>query len=109
MIFFPVYAADYDAQSTILMFDACESLVCLPVLIVDDDELDKADRESIIVSLERTADLDNRIILDGVRGVIEIEDDEGGLNMTAIYFFCIMWVKGKLLSSIGSYLTWYVL
>ena len=66
---------DYDKVSTILTFNKCDTQQCTEIPIVDDmmEEL----TESFSLTLERTPDLDSRITLDPVDGVVEITDNDG--------------------------------
>ena len=66
---------DYGAVDIILMFAVCEIRSCVDVSIVDDMILEKP--ESFNVTLKRTPDLDSKIILDPVSGVVEITDNDG--------------------------------
>ena len=66
---------DYDAVSTILEFGACDTRRCTEILIMDDMRVEQT--KSIPVTLERTSDLDSRIILDPFEGDVEIIDNDG--------------------------------
>ena len=66
---------DYGVVNTILVFAACEMRSCVDVFITDDIILEKD--ESFGITLRRTRDLDSRIILDPVNGVIEVADNDG--------------------------------
>ena len=61
---------DYIGVSTILVFEGCDRQHCVYVTIVDDDILEMP--ELFTVTLERTPGLDDRITLDPVDGVFEI-------------------------------------
>ena len=69
---------DYGAVSTFLMFDSCEMQSCTNITIVDDMVLELL--ESFSVTLERTPGLDDRITLDPIDGVVEINDNDGMLE-----------------------------
>ena len=73
--FFAVSPMDYLALAEVLIFDACETQQCVVVTIVDDvvDEPEEVFR----VALERTIDLDSRIILEPIDGEIIIADNDG--------------------------------
>ena len=58
-----------DSVYTILQFDTCDTRQCTEITIVDDMIV------VIIITLERTPGLDDRITLDPVDGEIEITDD----------------------------------
>ena len=76
---------DYMAPSTILMFDECdrELRLCGNVTIVDDDVVEQ--NESFSVTLKKTPDLDDRITLTRVNGMIHIIDNDGACcNATTI-------------------------
>ena len=68
---------DYLALAEVLIFDACETQQCVVVTIVDDvvDEPEEVFR----VALERTSDLDSRIILEPIDGEIIIADNDGNM------------------------------
>ena len=65
---------DYTAVSVILMFAECETRRCANISIVDDQTLEMT--ESFDISLNRTADLDNRITLNPAEGTIRIIDND---------------------------------
>ena len=71
------FAADYVTTSKILNFTAGQHSKCVSLSIMDDTIAER--EESFYVTLERTPDLDDRIILDpaAVRGLVEIVDDDG--------------------------------
>ena len=71
----PVSPMDYDALSTVLNFDACETRSCVNVTIVDDSVDEQT--EVFAVTLRRSVGLDSRIRLNPVDGVIEITDNDG--------------------------------
>ena len=71
---------DYTALSTIMTFDECETQSCVNITIVDDLALEIV--ESLRITLNSTADLDGRITLDPVDGIIEIVDNDGAYIMT---------------------------
>ena len=66
---------DYEAISTFVRFNACETRSCVNVTIVDDLELEPD--ENFFHTLEMTPGLDSRIELNPTRGEIEIFDDDG--------------------------------
>ena len=72
---FSVAPMDYGTIDTILMFAACQMRSCVDVSIENDTVLENV--ESFDVTLERTSDLDSRITLDPVDGVVEINDNDG--------------------------------
>ena len=72
---FAVSSMDYVTLADTLMFDVCETQRCVN-LTIEDDSVDESE-ETFRVSLERTPDLDSRIILDPVDGEIVIVDDDG--------------------------------
>ena len=57
------------------MFEACTTKVCETLSIVDDDTSEST--ESFYLTLERTSDLDSRIILNPKNGEVTIIDDDG--------------------------------
>ena len=69
---------DYTAVSVLLMFAECDTRRCANISIVDDLALEMA--ESFDISLNRTADLDSRIILDPAEGMIQIIDNDCMFN-----------------------------
>ena len=77
---------DYTAVSTILRFGACEIQSCVDIHILDDtnDELD----EALGITLERTPDLNGRITLETVDGVVTITD-EGRVAVVRIVFLLL--------------------
>ena len=62
-------------METILMFRACETIVCTNVTIVDDNDVELTERFS--VKLSRTDGLDQRINLDTVVAEVEIIVEDG--------------------------------
>ena len=64
---------DYVEHSTTLRFSACETRQCVNVAIVDD--LTDEPEEGFGITLERTPDLNSRIILNPVNGEILIQDN----------------------------------
>ena len=62
---------------------ACETRHCVEVTIVNDEELEKT--ESFTVTLERTPDLDSRIILASVNADVEIIDDESKIFLLVLF------------------------
>ena len=56
-------------------FDLCESLKCVAVDIKNDQTVENTEGFNIIV--ERTPDLNSRITLTNVDGVVDIRDDDG--------------------------------
>ena len=61
-----------------LSFEACTTKVCETLTIVDDNISER--RELFYLTLERTPDLDSRIILNPRHGEVKIDDDDGKLN-----------------------------
>ena len=72
---FLVFAADYNIVSVVLIFEACMTRVCEALSIVDDDISERM--ESFYLTLERTPDLDSRIILNPRDGEVTIFNDDG--------------------------------
>ena len=66
---------DYDGISAIVFFAACQRKSCILVNITDDEILENI--ESFNFTLERTSELDSRISLEPVDGVVYINDDDG--------------------------------
>jgi hypothetical protein len=69
-----VFTADYGTRSMVFFFDACTPRVCEALTVVDDDISERV--ESFYLTLERTSDLDNRIILNRREGEVTINDDD---------------------------------
>ena len=69
--------ADYDLHT--LIFSSCEERACTSVFFVDDDILEE--NESLTISLVRTADLDQRIILSSESEEVTILNDDGMLQL----------------------------
>ena len=69
---------DYGAVDTVLMFAACERKNCVNLYITNDIILEKD--ESFDLTVEKTSDLESRITLDPVNGVVEIIDNDGRYN-----------------------------
>ena len=65
---------DYMISATV-SFAACQRKSCVMVAIIDDEILENI--ESFNFTLERTSELDTRITLDPVDGVVEIDDNDG--------------------------------
>ena len=80
ILIIPEFPSDYIAESTILMFDACESSKCLPALIIDDRQPE--DRESFTVTLEGTPHLSSNLKLEPNRSIVEIDDNDGTYDLT---------------------------
>ena len=72
---FTASSLEYGAVDSILRFAACEMRSCVYAFIMDDIILENG--ESFILTLERTPDLDSRITLDPVNGVVEITENDG--------------------------------
>ena len=72
------FTSDYGIDSVVLLFDACITRICVALPVVDDDIPEKV--ESFYLTLERTSDLDNRIILNPNYGEVTIYDDDGKFN-----------------------------
>ena len=64
---------DYELSASTFSFSARETRQCVNVAVVN-DVIDEPE-ERFGVTLERTPDLNNRIILDPVNGEIFIQDD----------------------------------
>ena len=75
ILYSAVAPMDYGALSTILMFAGCQNRNCVNISIEDDAVVENA--ELFNVTLKRTPNLDSRIILNPMDGVIEITDDDG--------------------------------
>ena len=58
-----------------LFFYACTTRVCGALSIVDDDISERM--ESFYLTLERTSNLNSRVILNAKIGVVMIIDDDG--------------------------------
>ena len=80
---------DYENDNTdILLFASCQTRSCINITIVDDSILELV--ESFDVTLERTAELDERISLLPVDGVVEIIDNDGMLLVCVCFImFCV--------------------
>ena len=71
-----VSPADYEGvEGAVLPFAACQRRSCLNVTIVDDVILENIEQFS--VTLIRPLDLDQRITLDPVDGIVQITDNDG--------------------------------
>ena len=80
---------DYETFSTTLMFAACETQHCVNVATIDDRIVEL--NEMFVITLERTPDLDSRIMLNPVAGHVEIIDDDCKFLYTLIHLnknFC---------------------
>ena len=75
MFYSVYYISDFHTISTNVTFGACETRHCVEVTIVNDDELENT--ESFVVTLERTSNLDRRIILAPANTRVNINDDDG--------------------------------
>ena len=62
----------------VVTFEACMTRVCEALSLVDDDITERV--ESFYLTLERTSDLDSRIVLNPRNGEVMIHDDYGNLN-----------------------------
>ena len=67
----------------VFFFDACTTRVCEALTVMDDDISERV--ESFYLTLERTSDLDNRIILNRREGEVTINDDDGKSLMNVLY------------------------
>ena len=67
----------------VFFFDACTPSVCEALTVVDDDKSERV--ESFYLTLERTSDLDSRIILNRREGEVTINDDDGKSLMNVLY------------------------
>ena len=74
---------DYESLSTSLMFAACETQRCVNVTIVDDTTVEAI--EIFAITLERTHNLDSRIMLKTVNEIIEIIDNDCKLTINTIF------------------------
>ena len=74
MSFYP-YIDDSDDQ--LIRFAPCERSSCEVVAIEDDNVVEMT--EKIVIHLERTDDLSNRITIGVSSGVIEVEDDNDSM------------------------------
>ena len=75
-LYYIVTPMDYENNDPdILLFASCQTRSCINVVIVDDSILELV--ESFDVTLERTAELDERISLLPVDEVVEIIDNDG--------------------------------
>ena len=72
-------------MSMAIIFAACQTRSCVNVSIMDDDVL--GDVESFNVTLENTTDLDSRIILDPVNGIIVIIDNDGRYSSYGMIYY----------------------
>ena len=61
----------------LISFSPCQRTSCAVVAIEDDDVVEKTER--VVIRLERTVDLINRIRIGLSSGVIYIEDDNDGM------------------------------
>ena len=66
-----------DSDDQLIRFGPCQRISCAVVVIDDDNVVEKT--ESILIRLERTDDLSNRIRLGVSSGEIEVEDDNDGM------------------------------
>ena len=74
---------DYGHVATLLSFDACEMRRCVNVTIVNDVVLENV--ESFDVTLDRAPELDSRITLSPVDGIVEIIDNDGMFLLSAMF------------------------
>ena len=65
-----------DSDDRLIIFNPCRRISCTVVAIEDDDVVEKTER--VVIRLERTVDLNNRIRIGVSSGVIEVEDDHDG-------------------------------
>lgn len=71
-------ASDYIANSTDLIFDRCSLEQCVAITLINDETLEL--NETFVISLERTAGLDERIrLVDTLKVVAIIDDDVDGM------------------------------
>ena len=68
-----------DSGDLLIQFRGCQRESCVSMRIEDDSVLEVG--ETVTVRLERAEDLDSRIILDPVDGVIRINDNDGALQL----------------------------
>ena len=66
---------DYRTHSVTLYFDICATRVCEDLSLVNDNISETI--ESFHLTLERTSDLDSRIILNPSNAEVTIIDDDG--------------------------------
>ena len=66
-----------------ISFGPCQTTSCAVVAIEDDDVVEKTER--VVIRLERTNDLSNRISIGTSSGVIEVEDDGTCCNIHWYY------------------------
>ena len=62
-------------NKSLLLFAACQRRSCVNVTIINDEQVEND--ELFNVTLERTPGLDDRITLNPINGVIQINDDDG--------------------------------
>ena len=62
-------------NNSLLLFTACQRRSCVNVTIIEDGILEN--EELFNVTLERTPGLDDRITLDPINGVVQINDNDG--------------------------------
>ena len=65
-------------MDVILSFAECQRKSCVNVTIEDDEVLETT--EFFSITLERPPGLDDRIELDPVDGMVQINDNDGGLH-----------------------------
>ena len=66
-----------DSDDQLIRFSPCQRRSCVAVSIEDDDVVERTER--VVIRLERTDDLNNRIRFGVSSGVIEVEDDNDGM------------------------------
>ena len=84
---------DYGAVDTLLSFAACQIRSCVNVSIINDVVLENV--ESFDVILDRAPELDSRITLEPVNGVIELTDNDGisSLLYRIIYIYLTLFMN----------------
>ena len=73
---------DYGPLNALLTFETNEKEICVSVKIQDDLALEQV--ELFLVTLERTPDLDDRVILNNTQEIITIFDDDREFNTTQV-------------------------
>jgi len=79
---------DYEGIATLLMFDACETRVCISVIIVNDNYVEGTEHFS--ASLGRTDNLDPRIAIDPHFARVEIADDGNGMQRVLVHHIGVL-------------------
>ena len=74
--FSPLISYEDDSGDQLIRFSPCQRSSCVVVSIEEDDVVEKTER--VVIRLERTDGLSNRIRIGISSGVIEVEDDNDG-------------------------------